>query len=163
MRHHHLLLSLALIAPLPALAQTNPVAPIVKGTGLPPSDSEEGAVIAPIAALFAALEAGNREAVMALVYPDGRVTAVGDGKVRQYSFTQFAQDLTPDRAFKERIWSPAIEIDGDIAIVWAPYDVRVAGKISNCGFDHFDLVRENGAWKIMNITFSSRTTGCTGQ
>jgi hypothetical protein len=26
--------------------------------------------------------------------------------------------------------------------------------------DHFDLVRENGAWKIMNLTFSSRMMGC---
>jgi len=26
--------------------------------------------------------------------------------------------------------------------------------------DHFDLVRENGAWKVQNVTWSSRTTGC---
>ena len=25
---------------------------------------------------------------------------------------------------------------------------------------HFDLVRENGTWKVMNLTFSSRVTGC---
>jgi len=32
--------------------------------------------------------------------------------------------------------------------------------VSNCGFDHFDLVRENSVWKVMNLTFSSRTGGC---
>ena len=41
-----------------------------------------------------------------------------------------------------------------------PFVVRVNGKVSNCGVDHFDLVRENGTWKVMNLTFSSRLTGC---
>jgi hypothetical protein len=45
-------------------------------------------------------------------------------------------------------------------MVWAPFVVRIDGKVANCGFDHFDLVRENGTWKIMNLTFSSRTTDC---
>ena len=99
------------------------------------------------------------------VYPDGRVTASGmrgDGasNLRQQSWSQFAERIKPDSAFQERIADPAIEIDGDIAMVWAPFVVRVAGKASNCGVDHFDLVRENGAWKVMNLTFSSRTTGC---
>jgi hypothetical protein len=35
--------------------------------------------------------------------------------------------------------------------------------VSNCGFDHFDLVREEGAWKVINLTFSSRTAGCPAQ
>jgi ketosteroid isomerase-like protein len=161
--HMKLLLLPLLLAPLPALAQTTQSAPMTKGTGLPPPASEEGAVIATITAIFAALEAGDRAALLAHVYPDGRVTAVGGGKVTQRSFTQFAERLGPDFKFKERIWSPAVEIDGDIAMVWAPYDVRVDGKLSNCGYDLFDLVRENGTWKVMNITFSSRTAGCEAQ
>jgi len=62
--------------------------------------------------------------------------------------------------FKESITDPAIEVDGDAALVWAPFVVRVGGKVGNCGFDHFDLVRENGVWKVMNLTFSSRVSGC---
>jgi hypothetical protein len=41
--------------------------------------------------------------------------------------------------------------------------VRVNDKVYNCGIDHFDLVRENGTWKVMNLTFSSRITGCPAQ
>ena len=54
-------------------------------------------------------------------------------------------------------------IDQDIALVWAPFVVRVGGKVSNCGFDHFDLVRESGGWRVMKLTFSSRTTGCPAE
>ena len=65
--------------------------------------------------------------------------------------------MKPGQGFQERISDPAIEIDGDVAMVWAPFVVRVDGKVSNCGYDLFDLVRDNGTWKIMNVTFSSRT------
>jgi len=134
---------------------------------LPPPAADEQAVLAPISALFAAFEAGDSAATLRVVYPDGWVTAVGTLRsgtgLRQESWTQFAARLKPGEGFSESIFDPAIEIDGDIAMVWAPFVVRVDGKVSNCGVDHFDLVRANGAWKVMNISFSSRTTGCPAQ
>ncbi|MES2445266.1 MAG: nuclear transport factor 2 family protein [Pseudomonadota bacterium] len=160
------------LLPLAALALLLPAAAAAQGRDkLPPAnaltyaDDESAAVLAPIHAIFAAFEAGDAAAMLRHVYPDGRVTAVGpraDGVtgVRQLSWTQFADRIKPDATFQERISDPAIDIDGDIAMVWAPFVVRVGGKVSNCGFDHFDLVRENGVWKVMNITFSSRTAGC---
>ena len=50
-----------------------------------------------------------------------------------------------------------------VVLVWAPFVVRRGGKVGNCGVDHFDLVREKDSWKIMNLTFSSRLTGCPAQ
>lgn len=134
---------------------------------LPPPAADEQAVLAPINALFAAFEAGDGAAALRVLYPGGRVTAVGTLRsgngLRQESWTQFATRLKPGEGFSESISDPAIEIDGDIAMVWAPFVVRVDGKVSNCGVDHFDLVRANGAWKVMNISFSSRTTGCPAE
>jgi len=131
----------------------------------PATAPDRTAVMAPLNALFAAFEAGDATAMLAQVYPDGRVTASGtrdDGasNLRQMSWTQFAGRVRPDSAFQERISDPTVAIDGDIAMVWAPFVVRVGGRVVNCGYDHFDLVRENGAWKVMNLTFSSRAAGC---
>jgi hypothetical protein len=150
-----LLLAATLLVPQAAMAQT----------ARPRNDGAAKAVIESINALFAAFEAGDAAAMLRNVYPDGRVTASGrrgDGAstLRLQSWTQFAERVTPDRAFQERISDPVIDIDGDIAMVWAPFVVRIGGKVSNCGVDHFDLVRENEAWKVMNLTFSSRTTDC---
>ena len=134
---------------------------------IPPPDFETANVLAPIQGLFAAFEAGDSAAMLRLVYPDGRVTGTGTrasgSGLRQQSWAEFAQRVTPDGRFTETIRDPAIEVDGDVAMVWTPFVVRVAGKVSNCGFDHFDLVRENGAWKVMNLTFSSRTSGCPAE
>jgi hypothetical protein len=133
-----------------------------------PAPADPAAVMAPLNALFAAFEVGDSAAMLAQVYPDGRVTASGlrgDGasNLRQMSWTQFAARVTPERAFQERISEPRVAIDGDIAMVWAPFVVRVGGRVANCGYDHFDLVRENGTWKVMNLTFSSHTSGCPGE
>ena len=149
---------LSILLAAQASSQLPPAQPI------PPPDFETANVLAPIQQLFAAFEAGDPAAMLRVVHPDGRVTATGmraSGRgLRQMSWSQFAQRVTPESRFQESISDPAVEIDGDIAMVWAPFVVRVNGKVSNCGFDHFDLVRENGAWKVMNLSFSSRMEGC---
>lgn len=144
------------------------VAPALAQAGGGQVEAQRAAVLVPVNALFAAFEAGNAAAMLRQVYPDGRVTASGlrgDGasSLRQQSWTQFAARIRPESAFQERIYDPMVLVDGDIALVWAPFVVRVGGTVANCGYDHFDLVRENGAWKVMNLTFSSRTTGCPAQ
>lgn len=139
--------------------------PLPKAEPLPPPDFGDKEIVAVVDALFATLEAGDGPALLKLVYPDGRVTGRGtfrDGStgLRSRSFTDYAARMTPGSGFRERITSPVIELDGDIALVWAPFTVEIGGKIVSCGTDHFDLVRENGVWKVMNLTFSSRTEGC---
>ena len=161
-----LVLSAALVSPSLLSAQS----PSLPASVSPRSadDADAKAVLSTIEALFAAFESGDAAAVLRQVYPDGRVTASGrrgDGSVtlRPQSWTQFADRITPQRGFQERIATPMVEIDQDIALVWAPFVVRAGGKVSNCGIDHFDLVRESGTWKVMNLTFSSRTAGCPAQ
>ena len=134
---------------------------------LPPPVGEEQTVLASVNALLSSFSAGDSAALLRWVYPEGRVTATGTrasgSDLRQESWAQFGQRITPGATFNESISDPAIEIDGDAAMVWAPFVVRIGGMVSNCGFDHFDLVRDGGTWKVMNLTFSSRTVGCPAQ
>ncbi len=133
---------------------------------LPPPAADEQAVLNSANALLAAFNTGNPAEVLRWVYPDGRVTGTGTFPnrtgMRSESWTQFTQHAAGS-SFQETISDPAIEIDGDAAMIWAPFVVRIGGKVYNCGINHFDLVRENGSWKVMNLTFSSRITGCPAQ
>jgi hypothetical protein len=133
---------------------------------LPPPTGDEQPVLNSANALLAAFNTRNPAEVLRLVYPDGRVTGTGTlpsrSGVRSESWAEFTQRLG-NSALQETISDPAVEIDGDAAMVWAPFVVRVGGKVMNCGVDHFDLVRENGTWKTMNLTFSSRITGCPAE
>lgn len=147
--------------------QVTPVAPIVKGTALPPPSSEEGQVLAPVQRLFGALETRNPATILAEVRPDGRATAVtekpdGASTVTSQDWASFARGVTAaGPKLQERlVGTPAIEIDGDMAMVWSNYVFTVDGRISHCGTDHVDLVREGGRWRILNLTWTQRTTGC---
>jgi len=127
--------------------------------------TDQAGVLATIDAVFAALEAGDGAALLDHVYAEGRLTAVGvrrDGSVgaRRESFAEYSARLKLGQGFTERITDPVIAVDADIATVWAPFTVTRGGKLANCGVDHFDLVREGGVWKVMNLTFSSRTSNC---
>ena len=130
---------------------------------LPPPTGDEQAVLDSANALLGSLNTGNPAQILPWVYSEGRVTGTGTFPnrtgLRSESWAEFTQ-RTSGSGFQETISDPAIEIDGDAAMVWAPFVVRVGGKVYNCGTDHFDLVRENGRWKTMNLTFSSRITGC---
>ena len=57
----------------------------------------------------------------------------------------------PER-FEEILSDPIIAIDGCIAMVWGRYVFKIDGVVSHCGFDHFDLIRRDGVWKIAGIT-----------
>jgi hypothetical protein len=149
---------------LPLLLAVQPLPP---ARPLPPPGTGEAAVMAPITAMLAGLAAHDGAAILAQVRPEGAATAVVEGPngartVRRRAWAEFAGGLKPGpERLEERLVDPAIEVDGDIAMVWASYLFLIDGKVHHCGVDHFDLVREAGAWKILNITWTQRTTGCT--
>lgn len=132
---------------------------------LPPPDFGDKEVIAVVDALFATLEKGDGPALLQLVYPQGRVSARGTLRsgftgLRSQSFAEYAAAMKLGSGFHEEIRNVIVERDGDVAMVWAPFTVSIGGKVASCGYDHFDLIREDGTWKVMNLTFSSRTEGC---
>ena len=129
------------------LAQVTPVQPIVKGTGLPPEGTDETAVMAPVRTLLAGIASRDGAAATSRVRRDGTLTAAierpdGNRELRRMSWADFAARLTPGpQRYEERLLDPAVEIDGDIAMVWSPYVFLIDGKANHCGADHFDLVR----------------------
>ena len=148
------------------LAVQSASAKLPKAQALPPPTEDEQEVLNSANGLLAAFKTGNRAEILRWVYPDGRVTGVGTfpgrSGLHQESWAEFTQ-REAGSGFEETISDPSIEIEGDAAMIWAPFVVRINGKVWNCGIDHFDLVRENGSWKVMNLTFSSRTAGCPVQ
>lgn len=158
----------AIFVSLLLASQVTPVQPMPKGTGLPPPATDETAVMAPIDAMFAGLAARDSAAISAQLRPEGGATVAaekpdGSRSIRHLSWAEYTAGIKPGpEKLEERLTDPAIEVDGDIAMVWAPYTFYIDGKVHHCGIDHFDLVREAGAWKILNVTWSQRTTGCGG-
>ena len=149
------------IAFLSAAAQ-----PLPPARPVPYDTPDVAAVMAPVHRLLDALAARDGATIRAVTLPEGLISSVRerpDGtRTRSHlRWAEFADQLkTGQERLDEQISDPAVEIDGDVAMVWAPYVFRIDGKVSHCGFDHFDLVRVDGGWRILNITYSHRQTGC---
>ena len=127
---------------------------------------EQEAVLAPVNAVFAALAARDAAGLDAHFDPAAQLTVVheradGPNRVARLTWQQFAGGLRPGpERFEEVLIDPTVAIDGDLAVVWGAYVFRIDGRISHCGVDHFDLIRQDGAWKINGLTWNQRTTGC---
>ena len=133
---------------------------------LPYTDADTANVLTPINALLAAVGARDGVAILAQVRPDGSATAAieradGTRTIRRQGWAEFAAAVHPGpERYAERLFDPAVEVDGDVAMAWSPYVFTVDGRVDHCGADHFDLVRDGGRWRILNVTWSQRTTGC---
>ena len=62
--------------------------------------------------------------------------------------------------YDERITFDVVKIDGELAMVWAPYKFYIGEKFSHCGVDCFQLVKLNGEWKIQYLVDTRRRQGC---
>lgn len=60
----------------------------------------------------------------------------------------------------ERIYFENISIDGDLASVFTPYSFYYKGKFSHCGANSFQLVKQNGEWKIQYLIDTRRKDNC---
>jgi ketosteroid isomerase-like protein len=157
------MISLLLALALQSTAKLPPANP------LPPPGAEEAAVLAPVNAVLAAILTRDRAAVEAHLLPGGSATVAvekpdGTRQVRRMAWADWLANIKPGpEQVRETQGMPAIEIDGDIAMVWASFTFTIDGKPHHCGTNHWDLIRDAGRWKIANITWSQRTTDCVAK
>ena len=157
---------LSLVLALAAQASTGHMPP---AGPIPAPGAEEQAVLQPIHALFAGIAARDAAMISAQLLPGGGATSVteqpdGTRVTQRRTWTEVLARFQPGpEKFEERLTDPAIETDGRIAMVWGDYVFLIDGKVHHCGIDHFQLVRDNGAWKISDASWSQRSQGCPGQ
>ncbi|RXH55299.1 nuclear transport factor 2 family protein [Granulicella sibirica] len=119
---------------------------------------EEQAVLAPVQAVFDGMAKRDAGAIQQPLLPGGMIFVIRDGKTTQVTFSAFAERVgRPGPKIEERIHGPVVHIDGDLAVVWAPFDFLLEGKVDHCGTDLFNLVRTNGTWQIATIAYNSHT------
>ena len=126
--------------------------------------AEEQAVLAPIQAMFDGMSKRDAAAIKAPTLPGGTMVLMRDGKPTQMTFEAFAERVgKPGKAqIEERIHDPLVRIDNDLAVVWAPFDFLVDGKVDHCGTDLFNMVRVDGKWTIASVA-DTGTKSCSAK
>jgi len=121
-------------------------------------------VMIPITAMFDAMAKRDAAALKQPLLPGGSMVLMRDGKPTQMTFDAFAEVVgKPGKAqIAERIHDPLVRIDNDLAVVWAPFEFLVDGKVDHCGTDLFNLVRTDGKWLIASVADTGRKD-CVGK
>jgi Putative lumazine-binding len=119
---------------------------------------EEQTVMAPVQALFDGMAKRDAAAIKASALPGGRMVLMRDGKPAQMTIEAFAERMGRPGSTKveERIHDPLVRVDNDLAVVWAPFEFLVDGKVDHCGTDLFNLVRTEGRWLIASVADTGR-------
>jgi hypothetical protein len=119
---------------------------------------EEQAVLAPVNAMFDGMAKRDAAAIKTPLLPGGSMVLMRDGKPTQMTFEAFADRLAKPGTtrIEERIHDPLIRIDNDLAVVWAPFEFLVDGKVDHCGTDLFNLVHTDGRWLIASVADTGR-------
>jgi len=140
------------------LVAAGTIAVAILAPPLSASTPEQEAVLGPINALFDGMSKRDAVEIKASVIPGGMMVLMRDGKPEQISFEDFAERVgrLGKAVIEERIHNPLIRIENDLAVVLAPFEFLVDGKVDHCGTDLFNLVRVDGKWLVAGVADTGR-------
>jgi hypothetical protein len=122
-----------------------------------PAAPDEHAVFAPINLMFDGMAKRDGSEVVAAAIPGAMFVSMQYGTLAQETFVQFGTNLGAGTThIDERIHDPLVRIDNDLAMVSAPFEFRIDGKLDHCGTDLFSLVHNNGKWLIGSLAATLR-------
>jgi hypothetical protein len=122
-----------------------------------PAKTDERAVFAPINLMFDGMAKRDGSEVVAAAISGAMFVSMQYGTLAQETFVQFGTNLQAGTThIDERIHDPLVRIDNDLAVVWAPFEFRIEGKLDHCGTDSFSLVHNNGKWLIASLSATLR-------
>tara|TARA_B100000029_G_scaffold336494_1_gene328595 strand:+ start:4281 stop:4757 length:477 start_codon:yes stop_codon:yes gene_type:complete len=131
------------------------------------SQSNDRAVILEtVQKFFDSIEFRDKQLLESILVPNSlnisaRELDDGEAQINVMSYDEVVSALTrPGRNAKERSWDETVLIQGNIAVVWTPYDFHVDGVFSHCGIDSFQLIKQDGQWLISNSSWTLETENC---
>ncbi|WP_312999943.1 nuclear transport factor 2 family protein [Chryseobacterium gleum] len=117
----------------------------------------------PIRNLFLGMKNADPELVKSAFTENAVLqTITKDGTVKSDSVQDFIASVSkfPKGDLDERIIIEAVHTDGSLASVFTPYSFYLKGKLSHCGANSFQLIKQNNEWKIQYIIDTRRKDNC---
>lgn len=124
---------------------------------LPPSDHDQ--VTSIVRRFFKALGEHDVETYRQLVLPGTQITVPPVPERKTALRRRTVEDdfewlqKTKDELL-ERPTAIAVQLEGRIATVWAPYEFHRNGEFSHTGVDVFVLLKTDEGWKIASLAYS---------
>ena len=131
------------------------------------NNSEEAAIKEVIATFFKGLHNGDSAVVSKTFHEDIKIQTTSTQKENKVLVTESKTKLLTSIADKntahvyfEKLLGINVQIDGNLASVWTPYEFYFNGTFSHCGANSFQLFNNNGFWQITYLIDMRRRTNC---
>ncbi len=93
----------------------------------------------------------------AFATPDGK-NMLSEGSVDK--LLDAIANRPAEQVWEEKILDYKVQVDGNLAHVWTPYEFWFNGSFSHCGANAFTMAKTDGGWKIIHLIDSRRKEGC---
>ncbi|WP_396142216.1 nuclear transport factor 2 family protein [Flavobacterium sp.] len=80
-------------------------------------------------------------------------------KIDTNEFSAFLKSIASiplNMKFEERVLNYNVQIDGNLAHVWTPYEFYINDQLSHIGANSFTLYNDNGKWQIIHLIDTRR-------
>jgi hypothetical protein len=130
------------------------------------TDDDVAAVTATVQRLFDSFAKHDTVQMRRIIFPGTTILSLvvdsPDLPQRVQADTALIHSIgsTTDRLL-ERMWNPTVKMDGQSAILRAPYDFHRNGTFSHCGVDTMTLRRIADTWRIVGISYTVQRLKCS--
>lgn len=137
--------------------------PTHKISSLPPSSSSTTddirAILTVTNSFLNALHTKSRADFEKCCFPAGGMSLCGPAVVplRFVSLNSYINCVTKlEEDLEERIWDPDVRVSesGNLAMVWAPFQAKINGRLDHVGVNLFVMHKIDGRWKISGLADS---------
>lgn len=115
------------------------------------TDAEKADVRAILDQVFDAMRAGDDETLKTLLLPDTKLDRIAPDKPVSRGdasgWIEWVGTLNPGQA-DEQIFDVEIQVEGPLAVAWAPFTIAIDGELRSCGVNQFTLVKHTDGWKV---------------
>lgn len=138
------------------------------GCNLYAQDSETELVKTTIVNFFEAFHKQDTTALKAMAKGDIKLQSIsvnkeGQSVLSESEYGQFLKSIASipkENNFEEKLLDFNIQVDGNMANAWTPYEFWYNGNFSHCGVNSFQLMKEDDKWKIIYLVDTRRREGC---
>lgn len=125
--------------------------------------SDNELIKARIQQLFTGMKNADSEMIKAVFTETAILQSVSkNGTVKNENIAEFIASISKlsKNDADERITFESVLIDDNLASVFTPYEFYYKGNFSHCGVNSFQMVKQNGSWKIQYLIDTRRKENC---
>ena len=126
---------------------------------------DDDEVRATVEQIFEGMRTANAQMVQDVFAPDARFAILnarqGPARVAVQGVDGWIASIADSQGrWDERVYDVEVQVDGDMASVWAPYTFYLDGAIRHCGINSIELLRDRDGWKVTQISDTRRMQSC---